>query len=93
MAGGKGGEAVPSTFATDLNDQLNMQSGLVPCISCNHDISWHDTFDAVIRDIAAKRDWEDGPCQLKDCTCAAFRHPKAPKRREAVMATRLKRGL
>jgi len=35
-----------------------------------------------------KATWKDSPCQNNDCACKAFRHPEAPRRREAIEHTR-----
>ncbi len=70
--------------------------GLVPCVECGHDITWHESRDTERNwtddewAIEMEGTWNQGRCQWDtgykggECLCKAFKHPNAPKRREAI---------
>jgi hypothetical protein len=80
-------------------DRVEAESNLVPCVRCDHDISWHYTprKDWTDKEIDRTKEewekettayWKDSQCRQDGCSCAAFKHPKAPRRREAIEHTR-----
>lgn len=71
----------------------------VGCVECGHDRSRH--FCSDVRrvwtdeewEIEMKGTWDKGRCQWDSddkntCPCMAFKHPDAPRRREAIEHSR-----
>ena len=72
---------------------------LVPCVKCGHDITWHHSRDIGRAwtdeewEIEKEGTWNKGSCQWDTddegaCGCKAFKHPEAPRRREAIEHSR-----
>ncbi len=63
---------------------------LIPCVNCDHDtaLHWAGARSRKEWERWNQVNWKDDPCKLDGCECKAFKHPEAPRRREAIEHTR-----
>ncbi len=87
-------------MVTDKPAPDQPQIDLVLCVRCDHDTSWH--YDPIKDRVHCASDemwerWESGTykdsgcnycADTEECKCRAFKHPEAPRRREAIEHTR-----